>query len=309
MDEEDEDAAEGSSRPRLGHVSMITDAILSPSQQHIITADRDEHIRVSRWGPKRAGWVIERFLLGSKSFVGSIAQVQEQTLISSDGGKYLRTWNLKTGACTACVDIGDQLARHFHREALPQATLRPSRHSKQEAISDEELLAIVQVDVVGENLLVRAEASKAVFLVPSASVLAGHLDGWKVVKIDRPILQASISDDGGFWLVADSRHGEGPEMFHVAADQRVTPFVAPEMMTGERFSPLLVRRLLLTPRDEHDTADEKTLRTIDLYTAIQSWRKLSSEGKQSGDLNTKGKRSMMREQGLKKLFGEAAGIT
>ncbi|KAN0063551.1 tRNA (guanine-N(7)-)-methyltransferase non-catalytic subunit trm82 [Thecaphora frezii] len=92
----------------LGHVSMITDIAFTPQPsasaqpKFLITSDRDEHIRISRWGPRRAAHVIERFLLGSSSFVGSLCIVRdEQTdssskhrLVTSDGGKMLRVWAL-----------------------------------------------------------------------------------------------------------------------------------------------------------------------------------------------------------------------
>ena len=57
--------------PVLGHVSMLTAMLLLPASEEatssttgrIITADRDEHIRVSQW-PQ--GWKVESFLLGQK---------------------------------------------------------------------------------------------------------------------------------------------------------------------------------------------------------------------------------------------------
>ena len=47
----------------LGHTSLLTSFLLAEDEKYIISADRDEHIRVS-WYPQ--GYVIERFCLGHK---------------------------------------------------------------------------------------------------------------------------------------------------------------------------------------------------------------------------------------------------
>jgi tRNA (guanine-N(7)-)-methyltransferase subunit TRM82 len=47
----------------LGHTSLLTAFLLTPEESHIITADRDEHIRAS-WFPQ--GYMIESFCLGHK---------------------------------------------------------------------------------------------------------------------------------------------------------------------------------------------------------------------------------------------------
>lgn len=49
----------------LGHVSLLTTFMLSPDEKYIITADRDEHIRIS-WFPQ--AFTIERFCLGHEKY-------------------------------------------------------------------------------------------------------------------------------------------------------------------------------------------------------------------------------------------------
>lgn len=112
----------------LGHVSMITSLAFIPGAKansppkYIITGDRDEHIRISRWGSKRLTYVIDRYLQGSESFVGALAVVPDADgtlrLVSSEGGRSLRVWKLpqpsssfstpdETSSDNACISIND----------------------------------------------------------------------------------------------------------------------------------------------------------------------------------------------------------
>lgn len=85
-------------QPVVGHVSMITAMLVLQKQDKIITADRDEHIRISKW-PQ--GWEIEHFLLGQRRFVSALAlhPSDSNLLITGGGDETLRMWDLTTYKC------------------------------------------------------------------------------------------------------------------------------------------------------------------------------------------------------------------
>lgn len=85
----------------LGHVSMLTDLVYvsvpvdatsGRQRPYIFTADRDEHIRVSR-GPPQAH-IIENYCLGHTSFVSSLCVPQwaPEYLVSGGGDNHLIVW-------------------------------------------------------------------------------------------------------------------------------------------------------------------------------------------------------------------------
>lgn len=104
----------------LGHVSMLTSVLTAKDtkdRQYIITADRDEHIRVSRGMPQ--AHVIETYCLGHGSFVNALCihPSQSDILISGGGDNELFVWNWLAGELLCTVD----LLAHV-RKVLPDAT-------------------------------------------------------------------------------------------------------------------------------------------------------------------------------------------
>lgn len=91
----------------LGHVSLLTDvafvSLPSPDpsstnkRSYILSADRDEHIRVSRSPPQ--AHVIENYCLGHTSFISKlcIPQWAPEFLISGGGDPHLMVWNWAAG--------------------------------------------------------------------------------------------------------------------------------------------------------------------------------------------------------------------
>ncbi|KAG0261532.1 hypothetical protein BG011_000938 [Mortierella polycephala] len=104
--EGDEDEGE---QPILGHVSMATDLALTKDNKYIITADRDEHIRVSQY-PK--GHNIETYCLGHTSFVTNIKMLPgepQKYLISGAGDATVRVWEFLKGQEVQTFGIRDAL--------------------------------------------------------------------------------------------------------------------------------------------------------------------------------------------------------
>jgi tRNA (guanine-N(7)-)-methyltransferase subunit TRM82 len=91
----------------LGHVSMLTDVAVATANDHsfILTADRDEHIRITRGIPQTH--IIEGFCLGHKDFVSRlcIPSCRPEILISGGGDDDLYVWNWVEGALLFKADL------------------------------------------------------------------------------------------------------------------------------------------------------------------------------------------------------------
>lgn len=114
----------------LGHVSMLTDIILASSHEgrrnYILTADRDEHIRISRSIPQTH--VIEGFCLGHTEFVSRlcIPSTHSEVLISGGGDDDLFVWDWLSGSLLSRVNITSHI-----NEVLGEAVVKPAISSIQ----------------------------------------------------------------------------------------------------------------------------------------------------------------------------------
>ncbi|XP_072541120.1 tRNA (guanine-N(7)-)-methyltransferase non-catalytic subunit wdr4 [Salminus brasiliensis] len=81
---------------KLGHLSMLLAITLSPDDKYIITADRDEKIRVSL---RRSPYNIQAFCLGHTEFVSTlfVPDGHPEWLLSGSGDCTLKLWHYETG--------------------------------------------------------------------------------------------------------------------------------------------------------------------------------------------------------------------
>ncbi|OJD17292.1 hypothetical protein ACJ73_08812 [Blastomyces percursus] len=98
----------------LGHVSMLTDVAyveLSVDSEsavcrpYIISADRDEHIRVSRGPPQ--SYIIQTYCLGHAAFVSRLCILpwSASTLVSGGGDNYILAWSWAEGKLLQKIPI------------------------------------------------------------------------------------------------------------------------------------------------------------------------------------------------------------
>jgi tRNA (guanine-N(7)-)-methyltransferase subunit TRM82 len=102
----------------LGHVSMLTDVQFATEEVdgkirgYIITADRDEHIRISRGAPQ--AHIIEGFCLGHKDFISKICLLSgTELLISGGGDDWLGVWDWRAGSLKEKRDMRSALTTLF----------------------------------------------------------------------------------------------------------------------------------------------------------------------------------------------------
>lgn len=102
----------------LGHVSMLTDLVsvsvpgdspASRPRSYILTADRDEHIRVSRGVPQ--AHVIEQYCLGHTAVITKLCVPSwaPEVLISGGGDGYLLVWNWIEGQILQKIALDEVL--------------------------------------------------------------------------------------------------------------------------------------------------------------------------------------------------------
>ncbi|KAJ4344906.1 tRNA (guanine-N(7)-)-methyltransferase non-catalytic subunit trm82 [Ascochyta clinopodiicola] len=97
----------------LGHVSMLTDIVnvKVDTRSYIITADRDEHIRVSRGLPQ--AHIIEGFCFGHEAFINKLCLTQSGRLVSGGGDAELYVWDWQKFKLLEKLPILDVVASHL----------------------------------------------------------------------------------------------------------------------------------------------------------------------------------------------------
>ncbi|KAK4046057.1 tRNA (guanine-N(7)-)-methyltransferase non-catalytic subunit trm82 [Microbotryomycetes sp. JL201] len=236
--------------PILGHVSMLHALTLVPrNNDHgvphplIVTADLDEHIRVSHF-PK--GHVIDKYLWGAERFVSALAYIPgndeypEPLIIAGGGDPTLKVFELTTGKLRKSFDIAQYLEPYITvlpEKAKANKTNGASRKLKGkarqqngegEAMADGEeedsgdepaakVLAVTKIIPFGKRdsskaksgVLVVAEGCTAVLYIPNTLLGLSHAEDiheTSLVDIGYPVMDIFPTNPtvtSRFWVTYD----------------------------------------------------------------------------------------------------------
>ena len=117
----------------LGHTaSMITGISSALGGKVVVTTDKDEHVRVSRY--PNSG-VIERFCFGHSGFVSALVNVRDDVIATGGGDGLLKVWSLPSGDCV-------------FEDEFPNATVNSLAVAKNAAGADVLAAAVEGVGIV-----------------------------------------------------------------------------------------------------------------------------------------------------------------
>ncbi|XP_002036799.2 tRNA (guanine-N(7)-)-methyltransferase non-catalytic subunit wuho [Drosophila sechellia] len=159
------DCVEVEAPPRLllGHLSVVYDILWSEDQQHIITCDRDDKIRVTNYP---ATFDIHSYCLGHREFVSGLALLTEQHIASTSGDKTLRVWNYIQGK---------ELLQH----ELPAPAVRLLvRQLEPEKVFQAAVLFYEHVDALGLYRLERS--SDDTWSVTATQLVCAEAGSWSI---------------------------------------------------------------------------------------------------------------------------------
>ncbi|KAM6446214.1 tRNA (guanine-N(7)-)-methyltransferase non-catalytic subunit WDR4 isoform 1-T1 [Liasis olivaceus] len=187
----------------LGHLSLLLDLALSPDDQYIVTADRDEKIRVSL---TKAPHVIVSFCLGHREFVSRIVVIPNfpDLLLSASGDGTLRLWKYKSGKELHCFQLN-----HLN---IYEATKNEKKYAVSRiAYCCEGNYTAILYDCISAVSIFQFDAS-AQNLTFKQHITLNH-KGWDV----------AFEETGGLWVLQENQ--QIPLLFYQPEDGQWQPVI------------------------------------------------------------------------------------
>lgn len=200
------DISKPDSEPKLilGHLSMLLDICLTTDDRFVLTADRDEKIRVSHFPNS---YNIETFCLGHIDFVTSISLMDDGLLVSGSGDGTVRVWKYLEGKELkkryVYKDVDIQCSKEVNVEKQVE---NMSVDVKRSPVSDTPAVIKIKSFKNTYTFIVQMEELEGC-LVYSYNPLNKDIILHQTIKFDTKLLDYSIDADHVLFLT----HTKGPE--------------------------------------------------------------------------------------------------
>ncbi|KAK2839387.1 hypothetical protein Q5P01_013127 [Channa striata] len=212
---------------KMGHLSMLLAVTMSPDDRYIITADRDEKIRVSHL---RCPYKIQSFCLGHEEFVTAllIPSGRSHCLLSGSGDGTVKLWEYESGCRLQSWNIKEleeKQGTEADKEKKRTVCRIASSHNGNHIAVQCERLSTVQFFTLDQE---KGEER----LVPHSRITLPHCP-----------LDVTFDPKGQFWVLMDSSdmplqlytHTEGSWQCHAQSPElnKVTEAFKPHWDTVE----------------------------------------------------------------------------
>ncbi|KAJ3781271.1 WD40 repeat-like protein, partial [Lentinula aff. detonsa] len=276
----------------LGHTSLLTCFLLTPDNKYIVTADRDEHIRIS-WYPQ--GFCIESFCLGHTQFVSAVHIPSDRpgTLISGGGDAELKIWDWRSGKHEMDIPILDSVksyikvkVKSYTRTASTNSTEEQADRSREgtedqesapPASEEQAVLAVQKIRTLSDYILFTVTGGSALF---SVAFLNGTSTAPSVhaVNFGKPVLNFTIAPDKRIWVNIDLNWSENGDDYGDDSPAgkaiRVVNLAADGQCLIEGAGLL---HLSTKSNANVKTASAEDLAALNLYSSLQSLPKNTGE--------------------------------
>ncbi|KAK9538163.1 hypothetical protein VZT92_005715 [Zoarces viviparus] len=171
---------------KMGHLSMLLAVSMSPDDKYVITADRDEKIRVSHL---RSPHNIQSFCLGHQQFVSAllVPPGHPHWLLSGSGDGTMKLWEYESGRELQSWDL-----KELEDAASSEAVKHKSTVCRITSSADAQHVA-VQCERVSTVQLFTLDQEGEDKLVPHSRLLLPHCP-----------LDMSFDPQGRLWVLMDS---------------------------------------------------------------------------------------------------------